>query len=219
MPSDHLPQELPVLRRQVMTRRLFAVIPAAGHSTRMGQPKLLLPLGGSTVVERVIATLFEAGVNECVLVCRPDDSALAQVVKRTPARLVQPEPAPPYMRDSVWAGLQWIEAHCQPTVEDGWLLIPADHPTIDAAVVRQLIAVWTAHGDQIVLPTYHGQRGHPTLFPWSLAVEVGELPLDQGLNQIVRHDRSRVCEVPVSSESVLWDLDTPEDYQRILEHF
>jgi CTP:molybdopterin cytidylyltransferase MocA len=38
------------------TMQTFAIIPAAGRSVRMGQPKLLLPWGQTTLLEHVLAT-------------------------------------------------------------------------------------------------------------------------------------------------------------------
>ena len=102
-----------------------------------------------------------------------------------------------------------------PTPCDGWVLVPADHPTLNPLLVRDLIAAWSACPSQIVVPVYDGQRGHPTIFPWSLAEEVVRLPRDQGLNQILRSDPDRVREVPVSDPRVLDDLDTPEELLRL----
>src|SRR5262245_30050661 len=56
----------------VQIARVFAVVPAAGHSRRMGRPKLLLPLRGRTVVRCLIDTLFTAGIREIFLLVRED---------------------------------------------------------------------------------------------------------------------------------------------------
>ncbi len=102
-----------------------------------------------------------------------------------------------------------------PTLYDGWVLIPADHPTLNPQLVRELIAAWSASPSQIAVPVYDGQRGHPTIFPWSLVEEVFRLHPDQGLNQVLRSDPTRVLEVPVADPRVLDDLDTPEDLLRL----
>lgn len=56
---------------------LFAVVPAAGHSRRMGRPKLLLPWGPHTVIEQVL-TVLATTCNAIAVVIRPDDTALAE---------------------------------------------------------------------------------------------------------------------------------------------
>ena len=88
-------------------------------------------------------------------------------------------------------------------------------PTLNPQLVQDLIAAWSTKPSQIAVPVYEGQRGHPTIFPWSLAEEVFRLPPEQGLNSILRSDPERVHEVAVSDPRVLDDLDTPEDLLRL----
>lgn len=203
-----------------MTTRLVAIVPAAGLSRRMGQPKLLLNLSGRTVIARVIAALHDTGVARCLVVVRADDTALRQEVTAAGGEVVLPSTDPADMRQSVeWAlraaGSREPEDESQATPCDGWILIPADHPTMNSKVVRELVAAWMTCPSQIAVPVYEGRRGHPTIFPWNLAEEVFRIPFDQGLNRILRCDPTRVQEVAVSDPRVLDDLDTPEDLQRL----
>lgn len=197
-----------------MTPRIVAIVPAAGRSRRMGQPKLLLKLGEKTVIARVVETLREAGISKIVVVVRLDDTALAEEVERAGADLVQPETAPPDMRTSVEVAMATLQKQAE--AWDGWMLIPADHPTLDSSVVRQLIADWAADFTRIAVPTWEGRRGHPTLFPWSTATEVSQLPAHVGLNSLLRQRPDRVLEMPSTSAEILVDLDTPEDWEQIV---
>lgn len=196
-----------------MTPRIVAIVPAAGLSRRMGEPKLLLSLGGQSVIARVVNALQSAGVAEVIVVVRPDDDPLAHEVRTLPATLLQPAQSPPSMRDSVECAIQLL---MQRGAEwDGWLLIPADHPTLDVEPVSHLIAAWSRDRTRIAVPTWNGRRGHPTLFPWSSAGEVSQLPADAGLNYLLRSRPDRVHEIESTSSEVLNDMDTPEDWQRI----
>lgn len=199
--------------------RLFAVVPAAGHSRRMGRPKLLLNLAGKTVLAKCIEALKGARIEAVHVVVRGADEPLQQEVKRCGARLVVPDVDPPEMRTSVEHALRDIEQHWRPRDQDGWLLVPADHPTLSKTLVAKLAETWRTDPTKIVLPQHKGKRGHPTIFPWSTWEEVKTLPADQGLNQIVRKTPSRVREVEVDRPDVLFDLDTPEDYARLRERF
>jgi molybdenum cofactor cytidylyltransferase len=203
-----------------MTPRLVAIVPAAGLSRRMGQPKLLLDLAGRTVMARVIETLHDAGITRCLVVVRADDLALIQEVTAAGGEVVLPAIDPADMRQSVEWGLRAVGSGesgvgSQKTPCDGWVLVPADHPTLNAPLVRELMAAWSASPSQIAVPAYEGRRGHPTIFPWNLAEEVFRLPPEQGLNHILRCDPTRVQEVVVSDARVLDDLDTPEDLLRL----
>ncbi len=95
--------------------------------------------------------------------CPPDDSLLAEEVRQTTAELVVPEIAPPDMRVSVELALRSLGQVAE--AWDGWMLIPADHPTLETQVIEQLIAAWDSDRTRIAVPTWQGRRGHPTLFP------------------------------------------------------
>ncbi len=118
---------------------LFALLPAAGHSRRMGRPKLSLPLGGRTVLEWTVAALREGGVETVLVVVGPHVADLAETAERAGARVCQLAEPTPDMRATVEQGLHWLEQTFAPGEQDAWLLCPADHPALDAGVVRQLI--------------------------------------------------------------------------------
>jgi molybdenum cofactor cytidylyltransferase len=193
-------------------RRLFAVIPAGGLSRRMGRPKLLLPLGGKTVIRRVLETLNAAGVSVVYVLIREDDEPLRAEVSQTDATIVTTPSPTPDMRRSVELLLKSIEEDHQPGPRDGWLLCPADHPVLDADVVKQLVRAWRDSGRGIVVPVHNGRRGHPTILNWRYAELVGEIPPDRGINWLLASNPGDIHEEPVESSGILTDLDTPADY-------
>src|SRR5262249_39793990 len=118
---------------------------------------------------------------------------------------------------TVEQGLAWLEHHLQPHPEEGWLLVPADHPTLRAGVIRRLAEARLASpGHSIFVPTHQGRRGHPTLLAWKHVARIRTLPRGAGLNAYTRACALEVLEVPVDAPAVLCDLDTPEDYERLL---
>ncbi len=185
----------------------------------MGAPKLLLPLGGRSVIARLLEALRQTGIADVLVVVRSDDDALAAEVRRAGATLVQPELPPADMRSSVELALREIQQHYAPEPEEGWLLIPADHPVVDASLIEALIARWQEETNPILIPTFEGKRGHPAFFRWNLVEQTFALPADAGLNRLVRDHADEVLEVPVATPSILTDLDTPEDYERLLAEF
>ena len=198
--------------------RTFALIPAAGKSTRMGRPKLLLPLDGRLVIERVIDSLREAGVRDILVVVAPHVPELMTLAEAAGGKALMLPAETPDMRATVEAGLVWLEEHFQPQSGDTWLLVPADHSVLDAEVLRQLLQTHADHPDcSIILPAYAGRRGHPALIDWKHVAGIRALPADQGLNVYLRRFPAETHEVLVDSPTVLLDLDTPEDYERLQE--
>lgn len=193
----------------------YAVVPAAGKSTRMGRPKLALALGGRSVLERVVASLRQGGVDHVHVVVGPHVPGLAPIAQAAGASVQLLPCETPDMRSTVEHGLAWLEQHHHPAVDDFCLLAPADYPTLDSAVVRQVRLAGRERPQMIVVPTVQGQRGHPVLFGWGHVAGLRALPAGQGLNAYLRQRPGDVTELPVTSATILDDLDTPDDYERL----
>ncbi|MBL8797452.1 MAG: nucleotidyltransferase family protein [Planctomycetia bacterium] len=195
----------------------FAVLPAGGLSRRMGRPKLALPLGDATVLEQVIRTLRRAEVATVLVVLGPHVAELSGLAIAAGAEVSVLPVATPDMRATIEHGLHWLEQHHQPQPDDDWLLVPADHPTLSVEVVRTLRAARECHAERsIFIPTFEGRRGHPALVAWRHVAGMRQLPIGLGLNVFFRQQTEVTLEVPVASAAVLADLDTPEDYERLL---
>src|SRR5262249_51935753 len=118
---------------------------------------------------------------------------------------------------TVERGLAHVESHLRPEATDAWLLAPADHPTLDPSVVRELCDSFRADSSHSIFIPVHGtRRGHPALVAWRHVEGIRALPNDRGINSYFREHAAEVREVPVSGAGVLCDLDTPEDYEQLL---
>ncbi len=191
----------------------FAVIPAAGHSVRMGRPKLLMQWGDSTVIEQVVAAWRASRVTRVVVVVRADDAELIEKCRAAGADVVAPAVPPPEMKVSVAHALSYVQSKFSPQPSDVWLLAPADMPRLSPQVVNQLLDEHDADSPAILVPVARGRSGHPVLFPWPLAAEVHKLAADEGVNALTA--RHVVREVTCDDPAILDDLDTPHDYQRL----
>jgi molybdenum cofactor cytidylyltransferase len=198
------------------SRRVFAVVPAAGQSRRMGRHKLLLPIAGRTLISRLLEALRATEIAAVVVVVRPDDEALQAELVRIGATFVLPAESPETMRHSVQFALDEIRERFSPVEADGWLLVPADSPTLKPSVVQALIQRWNREDCTVLVPTFQQRRGHPAIFRWSLAEAVARIPADQGLNWLLRCGTYPVTELAVEDESVLHDLDTPLAYHHLV---
>ena len=194
---------------------IIAVVPAAGRSQRMGQSKLLLPLGSRCVIEHVLVALAGSQVDQIVVVVPPEAGELAALVRLHRAEVVQLAEPTADMRGSVVYGLDHAERLWRATALDGFLVALADQPTLSSRTVDCLIGRSRGSGRSIFVPTFAGKRGHPVLFCWKHAEQVRSLPSDRGLNHLVAQLQSEVEECPIDEAELLEDLDTPEDYERL----
>ena len=195
---------------------IAAVVPAAGHSQRMGRPKLILTLGPLTVIARVVTALLEGGVSTVVVVAPPADAPGAELLRAEAeaagAVVVVPPTRPADMRGSFEAALAYLEARDPRPAT--LLLTPADSPGINPSLVARVIARARERPGSIVVPTAGERRGHPVAFPWASALSVRGLPEGVGVNALVGLRAGDVDPVPVDDPDQIADLDTPEDYQR-----
>jgi molybdenum cofactor cytidylyltransferase len=198
----------------------YAIVPAAGRSRRMGAPKLLLPWGETTLIERVLGAWRASRVDQIAVVVHPNDQELIERCQGERVTVVRPVVPPPEMKDSVAAALRHIEAARPPGPDDCWLLAPADLPNLSTATIDRLLVAYHAQpkASRVILVPVHndqhgGRRGHPVLFPWPLASEVFALAAAEGVNQLLR--RHAVLEVACGAEAIGEDVDTLEDYRRM----
>jgi molybdenum cofactor cytidylyltransferase len=194
---------------------IAAVVPAAGRSIRMGEPKLLLRSQGESLIGRVVIALRRGGADRVIVVAPPSDSDrgpdVAAEAREAGAEVLVPTARPAEMRDSIELGLTALARGSPPR---SVLLTPGDTPGITAEIVAQVLESAFKWPDWIVVPTCEGRRGHPIALPWSLAVVVPTLPDGVGVNELVHRYRDRLVELPVESRGITADMDTPDDLRR-----
>ncbi|KAB0667375.1 nucleotidyltransferase family protein [Oryzomonas japonica] len=191
-----------------MTGRVGAIILAAGLSRRMGTCKQLLPLGGTTVIARCLESLLAGGAEEIIVVVGPQGDDVAEEARRHPVRIVRTTAPHGDMACSVRTG----RAALPPTVS-GVLIAPCDHPLVLPATVAGLLAAHHRDPRTIIIPSHGGRRGHPTCFPRGILDELDDTGT---LRDLVRRDPGRLRHLDTEDQGVVLDMDTPEDYQRIV---
>ena len=195
-----------------MQPMLSAILLAAGESKRMGEPKQLMPLGQSTMVEQAIDNLLNSAVNEIIVVL---GYRAEEVIKTVAAKPVKIAINPNYqqgMSTSIIAGLNLVDSQAQAV-----MLALSDQPLVDSQTINRLIKEFYNHDKGIAIPTYQGNRGHPIIFAIRYKPKLLELKGDIGGRQIIKHHPEDVLEVAVDSESVISDIDTRDDYRSQLD--
>jgi molybdenum cofactor cytidylyltransferase len=198
---------------------LAGIILAAGESSRMGRDKALLPLGPQTFVERLLSVL-QGAARPIVVVLgyHADDieSAIARAVARTPGARV--ECNPDYRQGQLSSLKVALRALAHESVS-GAILCLVDHPAISRTVVDQLRERFADTHAPIVIPSYRGRRGHPVLFAASLFPELLAAPVSEGARVVVHAHERDIAFVDTDDDSVLWDIDRPEDYEMLMRRW
>jgi len=194
-----------------MTGRYAALILAAGLSSRMGRSKLLLPLSGGNVLETTAAYFRAAGIKDIYVVLGYEAERIRNNCREADTvTFVHNEHYELDMFTSVQAGVRAMG----PDIA-AFLLTPADCPLVAAATVRELIHRHEATAAPIVLPTYQGKAGHPCLVSMQYRDEILRDVFPAGMRTLLQRHAAEVLRVPVPDEAVLWDMDTPAQYEFI----
>ncbi|MDI6696014.1 MAG: nucleotidyltransferase family protein [Anaerolineales bacterium] len=190
--------------------RIAVIIMAAGRSSRMGQSKMDLPWGRTTVIGQVVNVFAQAGLSEIVVVTGWARQRVEAAVQGMPARCVHnPRYAEDYMILSLQAGLRSLSSRASAA-----LVALGDQPQIQPEVIRRVIEVYHQGNALIVAPSYQMRRGHPWLIDRRLWSDLLELQPPYTPRDFLNAHQGEIAYVAVESDSVLRDLDTPEDYQR-----
>lgn len=183
-------------------KNISAIVLAAGRSTRMGEQKMLMSWGDTTVLGRVIDTLRSAEVEEIILVT---NSKIAGELIIDEVKIEINEEGD--MLESLKAGLSGI----QPSAE-AVLICLGDQPQMEERSVRSVSEAFLKSRANLVVPSYNMRRGHPWLAARVMWTEIKAMASGKTLRDFLSLYASEIEYVKVTSPAILQDLDTPEDY-------
>ena len=188
--------------------RLAAILLAAGQSTRMGQPKALLPWGGVPLV-RHQADLLTAhpAIDQLLVVVGSLQDEVSDALIGTPARVM----VNPRFREGRATSLA-AGAHALQGAPTSVLVANVDQP-LAPDLLDPLLAAWRTDPAALWRPSYKSRGGHPLIVPADVAPELAHVTeATQGLRAVVTRHRSRLSSVPVESPLAVLNLNTPADY-------
>ena len=224
-------------RNLARSGRIAGIVLAAGSSTRMGRNKLLLQLGGETVVQRAARTAIDAGLDPVIVVTGHAHEAVAAQLHVLQLTTVVNTNHGAGQHTSVAAGIAALGGHCGPATAalgDGCgpaedrpardgdaahdcaaaIVMLADMPLVTSAMVREVVTRYHDSSAPLVVSRYGGEvTAPPMLYDRSLFGELMDMNARCG-RQVVRRHRHEAIEVDWPAEA-LRDLDRPADYEAI----
>lgn len=207
-------EKMPDLQSEIysVVEQIAGIILAAGGSTRFGKPKQLLLWNGQPIIRHVVIAAMNAGLSPIVVVVGSSGQDVARRISDLPLRIVNNPNWKQGLSSSIRAGLTSLTE----TV-GGVIFLQADQPQISHLLIKSLVELHQETLSAIIAPQINGQRGNPVLFDiktfpdlFSLKEEMGGRVLFSNfpVRWVIWHDPNQ-----------LFDIDTPEDYQKFLKIF
>ncbi len=192
--------------------RVAGVVLAAGSSSRIGQVKQLLAFRETTLLGQVIENAAGSLLDEVVVVLGHAAGRVQEAVRFDRVRVVMNEEHEQGQSTSLRAGLSAVS-----DITDGVMFILGDQPLVGSEVMNALIVGYCRTGAPIVLPTHRGRRGNPVVIDRILFPRVESLTGDVGARVLFEEYAEAIVEIEVEDDSIHFDLDTWEDYKKLLE--
>lgn len=192
-----------------------ALLLAAGNSSRMGQPKQLLPWGDKLLVEHQIQILLSTG-NPVYVVLGANAHLVVPVVEKFKVSIVINKHWEQGIGSSIAVGVNNL-LHKVP-VPQGVLIALIDQPLVTTTHFERILRAFQNDRRQIIVSgSASGWQGVPALFDQYYFNELNKLNGKMGAKNIIKQHRNFVTEI--KSDKILDDMDTPESYQRMLNRF
>ena len=189
--------------------RIAAVVLAAGRSSRMGRPKMALPWGDTTVIGQVVRTILAAEIETIIVVTGASQQAVSEALRGFTISLVH---NPAYQSGEMLSSIQTGLTALSPEVVAA-LVFLGDQPLVQPEVIRSICSDYSSSPKEIIIPSYQGRRWHPLLIDRALWPAVLALRHPATLRDFINSHPERIAYTPVQTDSVLRDLDTPDDYR------
>lgn len=188
-----------------------AVILAAGASTRMGRPKLAIPVRGTPMIRRVAAAALASRCSEAIIVLGTHADLYRSLLDGLAVRIVETRDPTEGMASSIRAGIEAVSPDAS-----GAVILLADQPFVTAEVIDRLIGAVADDRRRIVASEHRGVACPPAYFPRRFFPELLALEGDRGARSVIQAHPGESVLVPLP-EPCAADVDTSADLSAIAD--
>ena len=193
-----------------MSATVSGLVLAAGGSSRLGQPKQLLPYRGTILLDWVVRTVAAAeSLDQMTVVLGGASREVRAQLTLGRARVVENPDFGEGCSSSYQAGLAALDPQAAAVV-----VVLGDQPGVQTEDIDLLVGEWRRTGATIMATSYRGERGHPLLFSRELFDHLEEMQGDKAAWKILDRHPDWVRDVTVD-RPLPQDVDTWQDYEAV----
>jgi len=188
---------------------IAGIILAGGASSRYGKPKQVLDYHGKPFVRMVAETALQAGLKQVVVVSGAHADIVIPTLNNLPVTIIHNPDWQDGQSTSIKAGMSQLSAET-----GGAIFLLVDQPQVSAELLRALVERHSQDLPAILAPYVFDQRTNPLLFDRVTFPHLRTLQGDTGGRQIFSKFSPRY--VNWYDRRLLLDVDTPEDYENLI---
>jgi len=207
--------------------KIYAVILAAGTSSRLGFNKLTLKIDGRSVIQMAAEPFFQEGIEKIYVVTNPENGPVKKALETPVPFPLQPSAFPPspftFITNSHFTeGMSSSIKAVTPFIQDADAVFfqLGDKPFIKKEMVEQMIELYANRKKNlfnIIVPVYRGRKGHPVLMDVKPYIkEMQNLEGDKGLREIIDNHSESVLFIE-GDEGNIFDIDTEGEIHALRE--
>lgn len=190
------------------------IVLAAGMSSRFGEPKQLLELGGMPVLDWTLKACLESQLDSIYLILgykhREISSGISEKIRCSLRNIIVNKHYRKGQSTSLQAGMLAIR-DTYPSA----MFILGDQPLIDHSTINHLLECFWASEKNICVPFYQKKRGNPVIFSDLFYDKINNIKGDIGARRIIEDHPDHILSVPVKRLSFFQDIDTRKDFEKL----
>ncbi len=198
----------------VLKTKIAGIILAAGTGSRMGRTKLLMPFKEKPILAHIIQNAKKSDLHEIIVVLGHCADKISKAVDLAGTKTVRNNKYLKGQSTSLIKGLENVSLAC-----DAAMFLLADQPLISAAVINRLINAFETSKAKIIIPYRNGKKGNPVIIARSLFWRLNLLTSDTGARVLFDEFKESVLKVPVHDQAILIDVDTKQDYEKLISNY
>ena len=190
------------------TKNIYAIILAAGESSRFGTPKQLADWQDSNLLQHTInitKSLFDKNI---VVVLGANAGLIQSRINSNDIAIEMNDEWQSGMSSSIRAGIKAL-----PEDTEAVMILLCDQPLIGKSSFKKLIDLWQQRPKSIVASEYLDTLGVPAIFPVSFFSQLELLQGDKGAKQLLMSMKEQVLTISVPEASI--DIDTQNDFNHL----